>query len=112
MAARDEAEGGNEDRDDEPVRQRDVRQRPCEGDSGAPDEDQRERPDELSGAPAQVVPFQHEREPRTRVGRTQIMNAPLLCSIACPVTPTASGERSHATVPAISPGSLIRRSGT
>ena len=40
------------------------------------------------------------------------MNAPLFWSIAWPVTPTESSDRSHATVPAISLGSLMRRSGT
>src|SRR5579884_202548 len=40
------------------------------------------------------------------------MNAPLLWSIAGPVTPSASADASQAAVAAISSGSLIRRSGT
>ena len=49
------------------------------------------------------------RRARAPLSHTQ---APPFWSIVWPVTPRESGDSSHATVPATSAGSLIRRSGT
>ena len=50
--------------------------------------------------------------PRTERGAAQPVQAPPFWSIAWPVMPRASGESSHATVPAMSSGCDMRRSGT
>ena len=50
--------------------------------------------------------------PRTERGAAQPVQAPPFWSIAWPVMPRASGESSHATVPATSSGWDMRRSGT
>ena len=70
------------------------------------DEDQGERPDELGDAAAEVITLEHAANLRTGIGRTprQPIQAPLLWSIACPVTPSdvAGGE------PRNGPGDLRR----
>ena len=50
----------------------------------------------------------HEGAPVGAPSASQPIQAPPFWSIACPVTPRASGDSSHATVPATSPGCDIR----
>ena len=67
-----ECERGDEDRDDEAVRECDVGERPCVRHRTAADEDERERADELGRAAAQIVALQHARNARRRAGRTPL----------------------------------------